>query len=558
MQELTASVTQVTRKVTTFAPIQLPRIPAPEHIAPPDHLSPEHYPLGQAPTPDDMRVFPLTVGGRRVMVQDDNTIAPMSVDNGEDSGPGWTKSFPPGFDPVKHSERVNLVQALARTTAREKEMRKRPHDHSRPDSRTGPNTEAPTPPVGALETPSHARHRHSPPRKKIRGLDDITIPQDGLLLSPLPSPDHEGGPISAAPTSAQSHQAQGAGLGSGTELATLFSLPAIVAHFEAIPDKLQQQVLMHLLRRSRMATIQRTYAFAGMALKRDFISHLPHEIAVQILKKIDTPTLAAAMRVSKKWKKMIDTERVVWRQRLVDEDLWYGMGVEAEDEKRLSRRMDTVEKRDRLAWKPSRAGTPNEDEPMSSTSTTSSSVSAPESAMDRPIPLKHVFRRRHTSVRNWLDTKPTHTSFAGHGTNVVTCLQFDDDKIVSASDDHSINIYNTHDGQLRKRLDGHEGGVWALEYKGDTLVTGSTDRTVRIWDLDTLAEAHVFHGHTSTVRCLQIIEPVLDEATGEFFPAYPMLVTGSRDTTLRVWKLPKKGEPPMPPSVSPAVRNVCS
>ena len=149
-----------------------------------------------------------------------------------------------------------------------------------------------------------------------------------------------------------------------------------------------------------------------------------------------------------------------------------------------------------------------------------------------------------------LNHHPKHFSFSGHSTDSVTCLQFDSDKIVSASVDHSINIYNTSDGQLRRRLDGHEGGVWALEYVGDTLVSGSTDRTVRVWDLNSLSEAHIFHGHSSTVRCLQIVEPVLAEATGGGYPAFPMLITGSRDATLRVWKLPRKGEPLMRSEVS--------
>lgn len=142
---------------------------------------------------------------------------------------------------------------------------------------------------------------------------------------------------------------------------------------------------------------------------------------------------------------------------------------------------------------------------------------------------------------------PEHRSFPGHGTNVVTCLQFDADKIVSASDDHSICVFDTDTGQLRRRLDGHEGGVWALEYKGDTLVSGSTDMTVRMWDLETLSGTHVFYGHTSTVRCVQIVEPVLDQATGDYQPPYPVIVTGSRDADLRVWRLPKRGEPPVLP-----------
>jgi F-box and WD-40 domain protein CDC4 len=136
-----------------------------------------------------------------------------------------------------------------------------------------------------------------------------------------------------------------------------------------------------------------------------------------------------------------------------------------------------------------------------------------------------------------------HNSFPGHGTNVITCLQFDRDKIISASDDNCINVYHTATGKIKKRLEGHEGGVWALQYRGDTLVTGSTDRSVRVWCLKTMRLTHTFTGHTSTVRCLTIVEPVLDEKTGKYFPPYPLIVTGSRDASLRVWKLPQRGEP---------------
>ena len=513
-----------------------------------------------------MRSFALNLGGRRVVVHEDGAVDPTMDLTGSQSGPGWSRTLPAmGVDRTEEVQRIGLAQAIG--LGQKGKERKRPHDASRASSRSGQifdvidrSDAAPTPPI-TVDTP--ARPRRSPPRKKIRGLDELAISHDGsnALLSPLPSPEHESGP--SASTSVVYHQETAVGpssaavaapsIGSGIEMAALFSLPALVSHFESLPDKLQQQVLMHLLRRSRMPTIQRVSAFASTALKRDFISHLPHEIAVQILKKVDIASLASAMRVSKKWLKMIDSERVVWKQRLIDDGLWTGLGVEKEDEAVIMRRMEALEWQARQQRHLSKAGTPTEDEPMTFSTprpTGSASSSTGSADLEKPVPLKHVYRRRYTSARNWLNNRPEHTSFAGHGTNVVTCLQFDSDKIVSASDDHSINIYNTSNGQLRRRLDGHEGGVWALEYKGDTLVSGSTDRTVRIWDLDSLSEAHVFHGHTSTVRCLQIVEPVLDEATGEFYPAYPMLVTGSRDATLRVWKLPRKGEPPMRLEVS--------
>lgn len=93
----------------------------------------------------------------------------------------------------------------------------------------------------------------------------------------------------------------------------------------------------------------------------------------------------------------------------------------------------------------------------------------------------------------------------GHAQNVVTCLQFDTERIVSGSDDHTIHIYSPS-GHLERRLTGHDGGVWALMYSGNTLVSGSTDRTVRVWNMETGECTHIFEGHTSTVRCLLILE----------------------------------------------------
>lgn len=148
-----------------------------------------------------------------------------------------------------------------------------------------------------------------------------------------------------------------------------------------------------------------------------------------------------------------------------------------------------------------------------------------------------------------MNQEPKHITFPAHGRSVVTCLIFSHGRIISASDDHSIHVYSPVTGALIRALSGHDGGVWALAATKNTLVSGSTDRTVRIWDLTNGRCTHVFGGHTSTVRCLAIVKPEMVEfenedgiVVRERWPKRPLIVTGSRDHSLRVWTLPRPGD----------------
>lgn len=163
--------------------------------------------------------------------------------------------------------------------------------------------------------------------------------------------------------------------------------------------------------------------------------------------------------------------------------------------------------------------------------------------------FKSIYMRHHIIRKTWMqdEVTPRHIAFRAHQRHVVTCLQFDADKILTGSDDSNINVYDTKTGALRARLEGHEGGVWALQYEGNVLVSGSTDRTVRVWDIEKGKCTHVFQGHTSTVRCLQILmpTPVEGKSRDHLMPKQPLIITGSRDSNLRVWRLPKPGDPPL-------------
>jgi F-box and WD-40 domain protein CDC4 len=158
--------------------------------------------------------------------------------------------------------------------------------------------------------------------------------------------------------------------------------------------------------------------------------------------------------------------------------------------------------------------------------------------------FKSLYQRHYLIRKAWMSekSKPKHLAFRAHHRHVVTCLLFDSDKILTGSDDTKINVYDTETGALRRRLDGHEGGVWALQYEGNMLVSGSTDRTVRVWDIEAGRCLQVFQGHTSTVRCLVILKPAqigtAADGTPIMMPKEPLIITGSRDSTLRVWRLP--------------------
>lgn len=135
---------------------------------------------------------------------------------------------------------------------------------------------------------------------------------------------------------------------------------------------------------------------------------------------------------------------------------------------------------------------------------------------------------------NWTrtNTVPFSKIVNAHDVDVITCLELTPFHVITAADDTFINIYD-HRGRFLKTLKGHEGGVWALKYNIETnqLITAGTDRTIRIWNLDTFICTHVFLGHTSTVRCLDLTDL---ETHGR------VIVSGSRDSNVLVWKLPLK------------------
>lgn len=278
----------------------------------------------------------------------------------------------------------------------------------------------------------------------------------------------------------------------------------------------QNHLIFNLLQNVNRSALSSIGDVINKSLRRDLLSNLPPEITRNILSHLDHKSLFNISLVCSNWYKIINNSDV-WIELLQKDHL-----------------MENIEEIEREIENPSQ---------LIKEWANNSSGSEINIA-------QLLYKKRFIIYNRWMDPKyvPKRISInvPSQGNNVVTCVQHDDEKIVTGVDDRLINIYDTKTGTLLKVLKGHEGGVWALKYTGNTLISGSTDRTVRIWNIKTGKCTHIFKGHTSTVRCLDILHPVKigvdDSGNDIIFPHETLLVTGSRDNNLIVWKLPLASE----------------
>lgn len=368
----------------------------------------------------------------------------------------------------------------------------------------------------------------APPRKKARGtpsLPQISTVNAAAPPSPLPSPHGSPPPENiwpSAPPSGASSPLPQAPLQPDVSLTALMALPSLLSHFTSLPPPLQSHFLLTLLRHSPLPVLRTLHSVLTPTLARDFLTLLPPELVSHILSFLPFSTLTRASRVSKSWRAIIDSDPVLWRDLLKSTKIWF----DGDSETAFANAIYARRRREQRLLDSLPPGNIRSTLPL-------------------PHPYKILFKSRHLTRTRWVhNPNPKHISFPAHGSSVVTCLIFSHGRIISASDDHSIHVYSPITGELLLSLDGHDGGVWALAASKDLLVSGSTDRTVRIWDLVTGRCLHVFGGHTSTVRCLAIVKPEWVEVDGrrEKWPKRSLIVTGSRDHSLRVWTLPRPGE----------------
>ncbi|RMH75514.1 MAG: hypothetical protein D6680_11465, partial [Cyanobacteria bacterium J007] len=99
--------------------------------------------------------------------------------------------------------------------------------------------------------------------------------------------------------------------------------------------------------------------------------------------------------------------------------------------------------------------------------------------------------------------------------------------LVSGSNDKTVKIWDLESGQPMRTLRGHLGSAIAVAISADgkTIASGSGDNTIKIWDLQSGELLTTLHGHNGWVN------------TVAFSPKGRTLASGAADKTIKLWNL---------------------
>jgi len=102
----------------------------------------------------------------------------------------------------------------------------------------------------------------------------------------------------------------------------------------------------------------------------------------------------------------------------------------------------------------------------------------------------------------------------------------DGSSALSASNDHTIQLWDLDTGKLLRSLAGHTGAVRSIAWSpnGKMALSGSNDGTLRLWDFTTGQCVRALEGHASRVYSVAWVDEM-------------RAISGSNDDTMRLWNV---------------------
>ncbi|MEW6686866.1 MAG: hypothetical protein AB1393_11775 [Candidatus Edwardsbacteria bacterium] len=119
--------------------------------------------------------------------------------------------------------------------------------------------------------------------------------------------------------------------------------------------------------------------------------------------------------------------------------------------------------------------------------------------------------------------------FAGHVKNRINSVDISPDGryAISGSEDKTIKLWDVATGKEIRTFEGHIDEVYSVTFSpnGKYVLSGSSDKTIKLWDVKSGKEIKTFVGHTEFVH------------STVFSPDGKYALSGSGDKTLRLWDI---------------------
>ncbi|TCD64303.1 hypothetical protein EIP91_004281 [Steccherinum ochraceum] len=227
----------------------------------------------------------------------------------------------------------------------------------------------------------------------------------------------------------------------------------------------------------------------------DIVGLLPEEVALHVLSYLDLHAMIACLGVSKTWRRLAH-----------DNALWHGL----------------FRKRKADGWavdlRKHKVQTPASLLAMSHSGQWSRGV---------PAQLEPDWRSLYMT-RSELDRRWAGTSIVG-----------------TSEDKENAAVFEPR----TRKISGHVDSVYCLEFDSSKIITGSRDKTIKVWSLKTGKCLATFHGHNGSVLCLKFdkdwdLDPAnaLSEEECAGSPNHRLwrkgfMVSGSSDSSVCVWDI---------------------